>query len=137
MTPNRATNKAAKLYLQESFTNSVAMYVIYAPMDVVATQYLSDGKDEDNVPILPCGFAILPDKANWPFEESANGNFGGGIHIVYHNHQGHLHSILCHQQLHHFPGLLHIFIVHEEHLRLTVPENGGNVLGMQLGIDCV
>nr|GMD97968.1 homeobox-leucine zipper protein PROTODERMAL FACTOR 2-like [Ipomoea batatas] len=69
-----ATDKAAKLYLQESFTDSVAMYVIYAPIDVVATQYLSDGKDEDSVPILPCGFAILPDKANWPSGESVNGS---------------------------------------------------------------
>lgn len=57
-----ATEKAAKLYLQESFTDSVAMYVVYAPMDVAAAQYLSDGKDADSVPILPCGFAILPDK---------------------------------------------------------------------------
>ncbi|XP_019196338.1 PREDICTED: homeobox-leucine zipper protein MERISTEM L1-like [Ipomoea nil] len=56
MVESPATNKAAKVYLQESFSDSVGLYVVYAAVDVATAQYLST----DNVPIVPCGFAIMP-----------------------------------------------------------------------------
>nr|GLL17708.1 AP-5 complex subunit zeta-1 isoform X1 [Ipomoea trifida] len=56
-----ATNKAATLYLQESFSDSVGLYVVYAPVDVATAQYLSS----ENVAIVPSGFAIMPDKPNF------------------------------------------------------------------------
>nr|GMC47481.1 homeobox-leucine zipper protein PROTODERMAL FACTOR 2-like [Ipomoea batatas] len=56
-----ATNQAATLYLQESFSDSVGLYVVYAPVDVATAQYLSS----ENVAIVPSGFAIMPDKPNF------------------------------------------------------------------------
>ncbi|CAH9118171.1 unnamed protein product [Cuscuta epithymum] len=57
--------EATKIYLQESYTDSVAMYVVYAPVDMDSVCYLLDnGKDGvDHVKIMPSGFAILPDVA--------------------------------------------------------------------------
>ncbi|VFQ82551.1 unnamed protein product [Cuscuta campestris] len=54
------TDQEAKIYLQESFTDSETMYVVYAPVDEVAMQYILDEKDIDHVSILPSGFVILP-----------------------------------------------------------------------------
>ncbi|VFQ67299.1 unnamed protein product [Cuscuta campestris] len=54
------TDQEAKIYLQESFTDSEAVYVVYAPVDEAAMRYILDGKDIDHVSILPSGFVILP-----------------------------------------------------------------------------
>ncbi|CAH9118173.1 unnamed protein product [Cuscuta epithymum] len=67
LSPARDKNvvEATKIYLQESYTDSVAMYVVYAPVDMDSVCYLLDnGKDGvDHVKIMPSGFAILPDVA--------------------------------------------------------------------------
>lgn len=47
-------------YLQESFTDSTAMYIIYAPVDASAVQYIMEGKDSDVVDMLASGFVVLP-----------------------------------------------------------------------------
>lgn len=67
-----ATDKAATHYLQESFTDSVALYVVYAPVDVAMEKYLSSSGDK--LPIVPCGFAIMPDNPSFPPGESASGS---------------------------------------------------------------
>ena len=52
------------LILQESCTDPVVSYVIYAPVDVVAMNVVLNGGDPDYVALLPSGFAILPDGAS-------------------------------------------------------------------------
>ncbi|GJN39737.1 hypothetical protein PR202_gb28873 [Eleusine coracana subsp. coracana] len=50
------------LILQECVTDAAGSYVVYAPVDVAAmTVVLAAGGDPDYVPLLPSGFAILPD----------------------------------------------------------------------------
>ncbi|KAK1581266.1 hypothetical protein Q3G72_004392 [Acer saccharum] len=49
------------MYLQESFIDHTDAYVIYAPVDVPTMSDILNGCNTDNVNILPCGFAILPD----------------------------------------------------------------------------
>ncbi|KAM3286991.1 homeobox-leucine zipper protein PROTODERMAL FACTOR 2-like [Capsicum chacoense] len=57
--PNGRTDKSETFYLQESFTDSTAMYVIYAPIDTPAVHYIMEGKDSDRVDMLASGFAVL------------------------------------------------------------------------------
>uniref|UniRef100_A0A3Q7IA13 HD-Zip IV C-terminal domain-containing protein n=2 Tax=Solanum lycopersicum TaxID=4081 RepID=A0A3Q7IA13_SOLLC len=47
-------------YLQESFTDSTGMYIIFAPVDGSAVKYIMEGKNTDNVGMLASGFAVLP-----------------------------------------------------------------------------
>ncbi|KAH7544331.1 hypothetical protein JRO89_XS15G0150300 [Xanthoceras sorbifolium] len=50
------------LYLQDSFTDQTGSYVIYAPVDLSTMSRILNGGNPENVNILPCGFAILPDR---------------------------------------------------------------------------
>ncbi|XP_025883585.2 homeobox-leucine zipper protein PROTODERMAL FACTOR 2-like [Solanum lycopersicum] len=58
--PNGRTNKSEMFYLQESFTDSTGMYIIFAPVDGSAVKYIMEGKNTDNVGMLASGFAVLP-----------------------------------------------------------------------------
>ncbi|CAN4117784.1 unnamed protein product [Withania somnifera] len=58
--PNGRTDKSEIFYLQESFTDSTGMYIIYAPLDASAVQYIMEGKDSDGVVMLASGFSVLP-----------------------------------------------------------------------------
>ncbi|CAF2141424.1 hypothetical protein HID58_006375 [Brassica napus] len=49
------------LILQESCTDASGSYVIYTPVDIVATNVVLSGGDPDYMALLPSGFAILPD----------------------------------------------------------------------------
>ncbi|XP_076884226.1 homeobox-leucine zipper protein MERISTEM L1-like [Bidens hawaiensis] len=49
------------LMLQESSTDSTGSYVIYAPVDIAMMNVVLNDGDPDYVPLLPSGFAILPD----------------------------------------------------------------------------
>lgn len=49
------------ILLQESRTDSTASYVVYAPIDMVCANEVLGGGDASYVPLLPSGFAILPD----------------------------------------------------------------------------
>ncbi|KAK3199543.1 hypothetical protein Dsin_022958 [Dipteronia sinensis] len=60
------------MYLQESFIDHTDAYVIYAPVDVPTMSNILNGRNIDDVNILPCGFAILPDDDDRPVV------FGGG-----------------------------------------------------------
>ncbi|RXH68045.1 hypothetical protein DVH24_028192 [Malus domestica] len=57
------SSKSNMLILQESCTDPTASFVIYAPVDIVHTKAVLNGSDPDHVPLLPSGFAILPDGA--------------------------------------------------------------------------
>ncbi|CAD5184498.1 unnamed protein product [Musa acuminata subsp. malaccensis] len=58
------SSQSNMLILQESCTDPVVSYVIYAPVDVVAMNVVLNGGDPDYVALLPSGFAILPDGAS-------------------------------------------------------------------------
>ncbi|KAK9268582.1 hypothetical protein L1049_000336 [Liquidambar formosana] len=60
MQVDATSKRTAVLYLQESYTDSVGSYVVYAPMDASAVNMVLNGGNSDNVAILPSGFAILP-----------------------------------------------------------------------------
>ncbi|KAG8386154.1 hypothetical protein BUALT_Bualt03G0119600 [Buddleja alternifolia] len=57
-----SSSKAVMTYLQESFSDSTAHYIVYAPVDVPAMQHILQGGSADSVAILPSGFAVLPDE---------------------------------------------------------------------------
>ncbi|KAK4398493.1 Homeobox-leucine zipper protein PROTODERMAL FACTOR 2 [Sesamum angolense] len=48
-------------YLQESFSDSTALYIVYAPVDIPAMHHIFQGGCADSVAILPSGFAVLPE----------------------------------------------------------------------------
>ncbi|KAH6775339.1 protodermal factor 2 [Perilla frutescens var. hirtella] len=50
-----------RIILQESRKDPTASYVVYAPIDVVCANMILGGGDPSHVPLLPSGFAILPD----------------------------------------------------------------------------
>ncbi|XP_075083153.1 homeobox-leucine zipper protein PROTODERMAL FACTOR 2-like isoform X1 [Nicotiana tabacum] len=67
--PNGREDKSEMFYLQESFTDTTVMYIIYAPVDASAVQHIMEGKYSDDVVMLASGFAILPfspEKTNFP-----------------------------------------------------------------------
>ncbi|OIT40138.1 homeobox-leucine zipper protein protodermal factor 2 [Nicotiana attenuata] len=75
--PNGREDKSEMFYLQESFTDSTVMYIIYAPVDASAVQYIMEGKDSDDVVMLASGFAVLPlspEKTNFPEEIVTGGS---------------------------------------------------------------
>ncbi|KAL1562438.1 hypothetical protein AAHA92_05016 [Salvia divinorum] len=57
------TNRNSKqtIMLQESRRDSTASYVIYAPIDMASADTILCGGDTSYIPLLPSGFAILPD----------------------------------------------------------------------------
>ncbi|XP_059295180.1 homeobox-leucine zipper protein PROTODERMAL FACTOR 2-like [Lycium ferocissimum] len=58
--PNGRPDKSEIFYLQETFTDSTGMYIIYAPVDASVVQYILEGKDSDGVAMLASGFSVLP-----------------------------------------------------------------------------
>ncbi|KAI4371661.1 hypothetical protein MLD38_009987 [Melastoma candidum] len=58
---NANSSQSNMLILQESSTDTVGSYVIYAPVDLMAMNVVLNGGDPDYVALLPSGFAILPD----------------------------------------------------------------------------
>ncbi|KAL0353612.1 UNVERIFIED_CONTAM: Homeobox-leucine zipper protein PROTODERMAL FACTOR 2 [Sesamum angustifolium] len=59
-------------YLQESFSDSTALYIVYAPVDVPAMHHIFQGGCADSVAILPSGFAVLPEGS--PDDDAATEN---------------------------------------------------------------
>lgn len=47
--------------LQESRTDATGSFVIYTPVDDVSMNLVLSGGNTEHVPLLPSGFAILPD----------------------------------------------------------------------------
>jgi homeobox-leucine zipper protein len=60
--------------LQESFTDSIGSYVIYAPIDIKTVQMLLGGCDPDPVVFLTSGFSILPDMSTAEMTEGRPDN---------------------------------------------------------------
>ncbi|XP_012850835.1 PREDICTED: homeobox-leucine zipper protein ROC2-like [Erythranthe guttata] len=56
-----SSREGKMILLQESRTDQTASYVVYAPMDPVYVSATIGGGDPNHVPLLPSGFAILPD----------------------------------------------------------------------------
>ncbi|KAL3840704.1 hypothetical protein ACJIZ3_025295 [Penstemon smallii] len=48
-------------FLQESRTDPTGSYIVYAPIEMLAMKVVMGGGDPNQVPLLPSGFAILPD----------------------------------------------------------------------------
>ncbi|KAI9186498.1 hypothetical protein LWI28_017877 [Acer negundo] len=65
------------MYLQESFIDHTDAYVIYAPVDVPTMSDILNGRNIDNVNILPCGFAILPADDDRPVVFGSGGSRDG------------------------------------------------------------
>lgn len=69
--------KTEMLYVQETFSDSTGLYLVYAPIDMVAMHHTMEGKDPAMVSFLPCGFAVLPaDRSPMSGEKE---NTGGSI----------------------------------------------------------
>ncbi|KAL0320241.1 UNVERIFIED_CONTAM: Homeobox-leucine zipper protein ROC7 [Sesamum radiatum] len=50
-----------KTTLVECRTDPTASYVVYAPVDMMSVNAVLGGGDPSSIPLLPSGFAILPD----------------------------------------------------------------------------
>ncbi|KAL3503456.1 hypothetical protein ACH5RR_037905 [Cinchona calisaya] len=72
----RPNKKIEMVYVQETFSDSTGLYVVYAPIEMAAMHHILEGKDSDIVSILPCGFAVLPANRSAMSEETEN--IGGG-----------------------------------------------------------
>jgi homeobox-leucine zipper protein len=55
-------NQDGMLILQESCTDaSGSSLVVYSPIDLLTANVVMSGEDASGIPLLPSGFAILPD----------------------------------------------------------------------------
>ncbi|KAK7282538.1 hypothetical protein RIF29_11404 [Crotalaria pallida] len=75
-------DKTETYYLQKSYTDSTAFYVIYAPLDEAAFEHLANGSNPDVVMILPSGFVILP--AELPGDDDGGNGAGSILTIAFH-----------------------------------------------------
>ncbi|KAH9321378.1 hypothetical protein KI387_016017, partial [Taxus chinensis] len=55
-----STSQNVELILQESCTDSSGSFIVYAPVDVPSLNTAMSGEDPSYIPLLPCGFSILP-----------------------------------------------------------------------------
>jgi homeobox-leucine zipper protein len=72
-----SASQNSMLILQESCTDASGSLVVYAPIDIPAGNVVMSGEDPSSVPLLPSGFAILPDGrpgASTSAEPSAGGS---------------------------------------------------------------
>lgn len=72
------------LILQESCVDSSGSLVVYTPVDLPALNMAMSGQDTSYIPILPSGFAVLPDgnRNNQLAEIEAEGGGSGGSLIT-------------------------------------------------------
>ncbi|XP_051135510.1 homeobox-leucine zipper protein ROC1-like [Andrographis paniculata] len=58
----KSSSSSTLMMVQESRSNPTASYVVYAPIDMASVKAVTSGTgDPSYVPLLPSGFAILPD----------------------------------------------------------------------------
>jgi homeobox-leucine zipper protein len=55
------SSQNSRLILQESCTDVSGSLVVYSPIDLPAANVVMSGEDPSAIPLLPSGFAILPD----------------------------------------------------------------------------
>ncbi|XP_057796519.1 homeobox-leucine zipper protein PROTODERMAL FACTOR 2-like [Salvia miltiorrhiza] len=70
------------IMLQESRKDPTASYVVYAPIDMICAETILGGGDPISVPLLPSGFAILPDGPTRGGRTTAEGETGGSLLTV-------------------------------------------------------
>ncbi|KAJ0247874.1 Homeobox-leucine zipper protein HDG12 [Hirschfeldia incana] len=81
---NESSSQNNMLILQESCVDSSGSLVVYTPVDLPALNMAMSGQDTSYIPILPSGFAVLPDgKGNNQLAEiKAEGGGSGGSLIT-------------------------------------------------------
>ncbi|KAL0815559.1 hypothetical protein Bca101_072003 [Brassica carinata] len=67
------TSQSEMMMIEESSTEPAASFLVYAPVDVPSMEKVLNGGDPKYVPLLPSGFAILPDGTAQP------GKAGGSL----------------------------------------------------------
>ncbi|CAF1823268.1 hypothetical protein Bca4012_029773 [Brassica carinata] len=67
------TSQSEMMMIEESSTEPAASFLVYAPVDVPSMEKVLNGGDPKCVPLLPSGFAILPDGTAQP------GKAGGSL----------------------------------------------------------
>ncbi|KAG2327743.1 hypothetical protein Bca52824_010471 [Brassica carinata] len=55
------SRQSEMMMIEESSTEPTASFLVYAPVDVPSMEKVLNGGDPEYVPLLPSGFAILPD----------------------------------------------------------------------------
>ncbi|KAI5076470.1 hypothetical protein GOP47_0008535 [Adiantum capillus-veneris] len=60
-----SSNQPNMLILQECCADETSFVVVYAPVDIAAMSSVINGGDPDCVALLPSGFSIFPDGANY------------------------------------------------------------------------
>ncbi|KAJ0257270.1 Homeobox-leucine zipper protein HDG12 [Hirschfeldia incana] len=81
---NASSSQNHMLILQESCVDSSGSLVVYTPVDLTALNMAMTGQDTSYIPILPSGFAVLPDggRNNQTAEIKAEGGGGGSLITV-------------------------------------------------------
>ncbi|XP_057950839.1 homeobox-leucine zipper protein MERISTEM L1-like [Malania oleifera] len=67
---NAGNGRTPMLYLQEAFIDMTGSYIVYAPVEMFSMATILNGGSSDSMPILPSGFAVLPDRPNLNGENS-------------------------------------------------------------------
>ncbi|XP_019451675.1 PREDICTED: homeobox-leucine zipper protein MERISTEM L1-like [Lupinus angustifolius] len=77
-------DKTEIFYIQKSYTDSMASYVVYAPLDESSLKGLGNGSNPNIVMILPSGFVICP--SGFPRNDVDDKNNSGGsiLTIAFH-----------------------------------------------------
>ncbi|CAH8357215.1 unnamed protein product [Eruca vesicaria subsp. sativa] len=81
---NASSSQNNMLILQESCVDSSGSLVVYTPVDLPALNMAMSGQDTSYIPILPSGFAVLPDgnRNNQLAEIKTEGGGGGSLITV-------------------------------------------------------
>ncbi|KAJ4916069.1 Homeobox-leucine zipper protein HDG12 [Raphanus sativus] len=81
---NASSSQNNMLILQESCIDSSGSLVVYTPVDLSALKMAMTGQDTSYIPILPSGFAVLPEggRNNQTAEIKAEGGGGGGGSLI-------------------------------------------------------
>ena len=78
-----ANQDGGMLILQESSTDaSGSSLVVYSPIDLLTANVVMSGEDASGVPLLPSGFAILPDVRPGPGAGASSSSGGAGPELA-------------------------------------------------------
>ncbi|XP_070011568.1 homeobox-leucine zipper protein ROC7-like isoform X2 [Nicotiana sylvestris] len=64
--PNGREDKSEMFYLQESFTDSTVMYIIYAPVDASAVQYIMEEEIVTGGSVLTIALQLMDEELSTP-----------------------------------------------------------------------
>ncbi|KAE9617916.1 putative START-like domain-containing protein [Lupinus albus] len=77
-------DKTEIFYIQKSYTDSMASYVVYAPLDESSLKGLANGSNPNIVMILPSGFVICPSGLQGNDDDDKNNGAGTILTIAFH-----------------------------------------------------